>query len=122
MWLLVFFGIIHSNIAEGSERKSVPDFQRFDSVRYEAHTTLLGEIFMEKEIKLMPYEQAKKIVAEIVDEEHLTEPNLRIFTVYADKGESICWFDAEEMLKEAGVKKLEDAYDFILHQIPDWRD
>lgn len=73
-----------------------------------------------EEINFLPYERARKIVAEIVDEEHISEPNRRIFTVYDHKGRSICWFDAEEVLAEAGVKRLEDAYDFILHSIPDW--
>lgn len=75
-----------------------------------------------QEIKFIPYERAKKIVTGIVDEEHISEANRRIFNVYDRNGKSLCWFDAEEILKEAGVKRLEDAYDHILHCIPEWAD
>ncbi len=75
-----------------------------------------------EEIKFMPYERAKKIVTGIVDEEHIGEANRRIFNVYDRNGKSLCWYAAEDILKEARVKRLDDAYDHILHCIPEWVD
>ena len=89
-------------------------------VKDEATETLVQEQYIMEEIHFLPYERAKKIVAEIVDEEHISEPNRRIFTVYDHHGKSLCWFDAAEVMAEAGVKRLEDAYDFLLHSIPEW--
>jgi hypothetical protein len=78
----------------------------------------------------IPYELAKKLVAAVMEEEHLQEANRRVLTVYDANEQEICWFDAEEIMKEmavseGGIPKNEDelkarAVELILHQIPQW--
>jgi len=78
----------------------------------------------------IPYELAKKLVAAVMEEEHLQEANRRVLTVYDANEQEICWFDAEEIMKEmaaseGGIPRNEDemkakAVELILHQIPRW--
>ncbi len=81
---------------------------------------------MSEEIKFVPYEVAKKIVGEIVDEEHLHEANRRIMTVYDVDGRELCWFDTEEIITELGIDKAdteqakEAAVDYAFKHIPVW--
>ncbi len=72
------------------------------------------------ERRYLPYEQAKKIVAEVVEMEHPAEDGRRIFNVYNHRGQSICWFDAEEVESEIDAQEFEEVKDHILHFIPDW--
>jgi len=72
------------------------------------------------EPQFIPYEQAKKIVAEVVEMEHPTEDGKRIFNVYNHRGELICWFDAEEVEAEVNAREFEEIKEHILHLIPDW--
>ncbi len=72
------------------------------------------------ERRYLPYEQAKKIVAEVVEMEHPREDGRRIFNVYDYTGRSICWFDAEEVESEIDAQEFEEVKDHILHFIPDW--
>lgn len=72
------------------------------------------------EPRYLPYEQAKKIVAEVIEMEHTTEDGKRIFNVYNHRGQSICWFDAEEVESEIDAQEFEEVKDHILHFIPDW--
>ena len=83
---------------------------------------------MTEEVKFIPYEQALKIVGNVIEEEHVYEKNRRILTVYDKQENELCWFDAEEILSEvkqsADVKESDEikqaAVDLILHQIPEW--
>lgn len=75
---------------------------------------------MAEEVKYIPYELAMKIVGNVIEEEHISEPNRRILTVYDKNGKEICWFDAEEVMAEAQNKSKEGAVELILHQIPEW--
>ncbi|MEN8143112.1 MAG: hypothetical protein ABFQ82_05895 [Thermodesulfobacteriota bacterium] len=81
---------------------------------------------MTEEVKFVPYEVAKKIVSEIVDEEHLHEANRRIMTVYDIDGQELCWFDTEEIIAELGITKpntdeaKEAAVEYAFHHIPVW--
>ena len=83
---------------------------------------------MTEEVKFIPYETALKIVGNVIEEEHIQEKNRRILTVYDKQGNELCWYDAEEIMAEAGqggsinesdaVKQA--AVEIILRQIPDW--
>jgi hypothetical protein len=83
---------------------------------------------MTEEVKFIPYEQAVKIVGNVIEEEHVYEKNRRILTVYDKQEKELCWFDAEEILAEVkqgdNIKESDDvkqaAVDLILHQIPEW--
>jgi hypothetical protein len=80
---------------------------------------LIKETLME-EPRFIPYDQAKKIVAEVIEMEHPTEDGKRIFNVYNHRGESICWFDADEVEDEVDAREFEEIKEHILHFIPDW--
>jgi hypothetical protein len=80
---------------------------------------LIKEVLME-EPQFIPYEEARKIVAEVVEMEHPTEEGKRIFNVYDHKGQSICWFDAEEVEAEVDAEEFKEIEEHILHFIPDW--
>ncbi|MDF1578306.1 MAG: hypothetical protein RQ753_03160 [Desulfurivibrionaceae bacterium] len=81
---------------------------------------------MTEEIKFVPYEVARKIVGEIVDEEHLHEANRRIMTVYDVDGRELCWFDTAEIMVELGIDKpdteqaKEAAVGYAFRHIPVW--
>ncbi|MEA1934082.1 MAG: hypothetical protein U9N60_06615 [Thermodesulfobacteriota bacterium] len=89
----------------------------------------------EEGVKFIPYEEAKKIIGRVMEEEHIHEPNRRILTVYDKKNDKeLCWFDAEEILaevkagkKNSGKKKCTEdeeiktaAVELVMHRIPDW--
>jgi hypothetical protein len=73
-----------------------------------------------EEPRFISYEEAKKIVAEVVEMEHPTEEGKRIFNVYNHRGESICWFDAEEVEAEVDASEFKEIEEHILHFIPEW--
>jgi hypothetical protein len=81
-----------------------------------------------EEIKYLSYEDALKIVGNVIEEEHLRETNRRILTVYDKSGKELCWYDAEEILNEVkGGKDIKDtdeikeaAVSKIMRQIPEW--
>ncbi len=73
-----------------------------------------------EEPKYIPYEEAKKIVSEVVEMEHPREDGKRIFSVYNHKGQSICWFDADEVEDEIDAEEFEDIKEHILQNIPEW--
>jgi len=78
----------------------------------------------EEQNNFIPYEMALQIVGNVIEEEHLRDPNRRILTVYDKNGKEICWYDAEEVLSEVNGPDLESrklaAVDLIMHQIPEW--
>ncbi len=73
-----------------------------------------------EEPQFIPYEAAKKIVAEVVEMEHPTEDGKRIFNVYNHLGKSICWFYADDVEDEIDAREFEEVKDHILHFIPQW--
>jgi hypothetical protein len=80
---------------------------------------------MSEEVKFIPYELALQIVGNVIEEEHLQEPDRRILTVYDKSGRELCWYDADEIMAEIGATKATDetkaaAVEAILHQIPEW--
>jgi len=75
---------------------------------------------MMEEPQYMPYEEAKKIVAHVVEMEHPREDGRRIFNVYNHRGETMCWFDADEVEDEIEAREFADVEEHILHFIPDW--
>lgn len=82
---------------------------------------------MSEQVKCIPYELAMKIVGNVIEEEHIHEPNRRILTVYDKQGHELCWYDAEEILAEAKPANPKDkdsiklaAVEAIMHQIPEW--
>lgn len=82
---------------------------------------------MSEEIKFIPYEVALKIVGNVIEEEHIHEPDRRILTVYDKQGNELCWYNAEEILAEAKPDNPKDkdsikraAVEVIMHQIPVW--
>jgi hypothetical protein len=79
-----------------------------------------------EEIKFVPVEVARKIVSEIVDEEHLHDPDRRIMTVYDIGGKELCWFDTAEIMVDLGITKTDTdeakaaAVDYVFKHIPVW--
>jgi hypothetical protein len=73
-----------------------------------------------EEPRYISYEEAKKIVAEVVEMEHPTADGKRIFNVYDHRGASICWFDADEVEAEVEAQEFEEIKEHILKFIPEW--
>jgi len=79
----------------------------------------------EEQIRFLPYEEAVRLVAAIQEEEDLDDPDHRILTVYSHQEKEICWFDFEEVLRDAGIKSndpdaKEKVTGYVMHHIPDW--
>jgi hypothetical protein len=79
----------------------------------------------EHEGKFLPYEEAVRLVAAIQEEEDVDEPDRRIFNVYNHQDKEICWFDYDEVMRDAGITGTDDAAKekltkYIMHHIPDW--
>ena len=72
------------------------------------------------ETEFIPYEEAKKIVSDVVEMEHPSEDGKRIFNVYNQKGYAICWFYAEDVENEIEAKEFSEVEEHILHFIPKW--
>ncbi|WP_028579798.1 hypothetical protein [Desulfogranum japonicum] len=80
---------------------------------------------MSEEVQFLSPEAAGKIVAAIQEEEDVHRPDHRILTVYNYDDKEICWFDYEEVMRDAGVDKKDaeaqqKVTDYILQRIPDW--
>jgi hypothetical protein len=80
------------------------------------------------ENNFLPFDSAVQLVGAIQEEEHTTELNRRIFTVYDKNDRELCWFDAEELIAEVSPddpnpkkdKIQADVEKYILNHIPDW--
>ena len=77
------------------------------------------------QIRFLPYDEAVRLVAAIQEEEDLDDPNRRILTVYSKQDKELCWFDFEEVMRDAGVQKndqgaKEKVTKYIMHHLPDW--
>jgi hypothetical protein len=77
-----------------------------------------------EEVRFLPYEEAILLVAAIQEEEHVLEANRRVLTVYNHDDKEICWFDFDEVLRDAApISKAEEkevVQDYILRHIPEW--
>ncbi len=73
-----------------------------------------------EEPRYLPYEEANKIVAEVVEIEHPKHEGRRIFNVYNHRGVAICWFDADEVEAEVEAEEFQEIKEHILHFIPEW--
>jgi len=56
---------IPSNIAEGSERKSIPDFQRFINIAQGSATELRTQIYISKLANILRDSDAKELIYEL---------------------------------------------------------
>ena len=77
------------------------------------------------DIRFLPYEEAVALVAAIQEEEDIDNPDRRILTVYNHAAQAICWFDFEEVMRDAGVSgkdmnSRQTLTEYVLHHIPDW--
>lgn len=80
---------------------------------------------MSDQTEFLPYEEARKIVARVMEEEHLQDPDRRVLTVYDLQDRELCWFDADELIAELGLdpkkpETREAAVEYIFHHIPRW--
>jgi len=56
---------IPSNIAEGSERKSIPDFQRFINIAQGSAAELRTQIYISREVNIFCDSDAKELIEEL---------------------------------------------------------
>ena len=79
---------------------------------------------MSEEVKILSFEEARKLVAAIQEEENIYEPDKRILTVYNHDDRELCWFDFDELAEAVGEvpkDQEKEAYqDYVLKHIPDW--
>ncbi len=77
-----------------------------------------------EEVHFLPYDEAVRIVAAIQEEEDIHQPGHRILTVYNQDNKEICWFDFDEVVRDAAPKdkseEKEAVATYIMHHIPDW--
>jgi len=77
-----------------------------------------------EEVRFLPYEEAARIVAAIQEEEDIHQPGHRILTVYNQENKEICWFDFDEVMRDAASmdksEEKEAVSRYIMHHIPDW--
>lgn len=83
-------------------------------------------------IRFLPYDEAAALVAAIQEEEDIDDPERRVLMVYNHEDKAICWFDFDEVMRDAGLGDAGRAKgarsdaarqavtDYVLHHIPDW--
>lgn len=79
----------------------------------------------EEQIRFLPYEEAVRLVAAIQEEEDIDDPDHRILTVYSRQEKELCWFDFEEVMRDAGIKEKdpdakEKVTEYVMRHLPDW--
>lgn len=79
---------------------------------------------MSEEVKYLPFQEARDLVAAIQEEENIHRNDRRILTVYNHDNRELCWFDFEDLEEAVGEvpkDQQKDAYqDYVLKHIPDW--
>ena len=56
---------IPSNIAEGSEKKSIPDFQRFINIAQGSAAELRTQVYISREVDILSDSDAKDLIQEL---------------------------------------------------------
>ena len=56
---------IPSNIAEGRERRSIPDFQRFVNIAQGSAAELRTQIYISREVNIFSESEAKELIQEL---------------------------------------------------------
>jgi hypothetical protein len=79
----------------------------------------------EEQVRFLPYEEAVRLVAAIQEEEDIDDPDHRILTVYSRQEKELCWFDFEEVMRDAGIKEKdpdakEKVTEYVMRHLPDW--
>ncbi|MCL2791346.1 MAG: hypothetical protein FWD79_12035 [Desulfobulbus sp.] len=79
----------------------------------------------EDAIRFLPYDEAVRVVAAIQEEEDIDDPDRRILTVYSHQDKELCWYDFDEVMRDAGVRQSDPAAkekvtDYIMRHLPDW--
>ncbi len=79
----------------------------------------------EEQIRFLPYEEAVRLVAAIQEEEDIDDPDHRILTVYSRQEKELCWFDFEEVMRDAGIKEKdpdakEKVTEYVMRHLPEW--
>ncbi|WP_306549317.1 hypothetical protein [Desulfobulbus sp.] len=79
----------------------------------------------EEQIRFLPYEEAVRVVAAIQEEEDIDDPDHRILTVYSRQEKELCWFDFEEVMRDAGIKEKdpdakEKVTEYVMRHLPEW--
>ena len=85
-----------------------------------------------EDMEFLTFEEAKKIIGNVIEEEHVHEDNRRILTAYDLDGNELCWFDAGEVMAKVSVNtgrpKTEAdveaekiaAVEYVMSHIPAW--
>ena len=79
----------------------------------------------EEQVRFLPYEEAGRLVAAIQEEEDVDDPDHRILTVYSRQEKELCWFDFEEVMRDAGIKEKdpdakEKVTEYVMRHLPEW--
>ena len=79
----------------------------------------------EEQVRFLPYEEAVRVVAAIQEEEDIDDPDHRILTVYSRQEKELCWFDFEEVMRDAGIKEKdpdakENVTEYVMRHLPVW--
>lgn len=79
----------------------------------------------EEQVRFLPYEEAVRLVAAIQEEEDVDDPDHRILTVYSRQEKELCWFDFEEVMRDAGIKEKdpdakEKVTEYVMRHLPEW--
>ncbi len=79
---------------------------------------------MAEEVKFLSFEDARKLVAAIQEEENIREQDKRVLTAYNHENRELCWFDFDEIAEAVGEvpnDQQKEAYqDYVLKHIPEW--
>lgn len=79
---------------------------------------------MSEEVKYLPFQEARALVAAIQEEENIHKNDRRILTVYNHDNRELCWFDFEDLDEAVGEvpkDQQKEAYqDYVLKHIPEW--
>lgn len=79
---------------------------------------------MSEEVKYLPFQEARALVAAIQEEENIHQDDKRILTVYNHDNRELCWFDFEDLEEAVGDvpkdQRIEAYQDYVLKHIPEW--
>ena len=75
--------------------------------------------------RFLPYEEAVRLVVAIQEEEDIDDPDHRILTVYSHQDKPLCWYDFDEVMRDAEIRHNDPAAkekvtEYIMRHLPDW--